>query len=343
MTSLPQHPSEGSERLRPSVAVARAARTLAAAGVEASRAEAELLAAHVLGVPRGRLALADGLTAGQLDRYDALVARRATREPLQHLTGSAGFRHLELAVGPGVFVPRPETELLAGWGVDQARLRPGATIVDPPRPGVGEIAGVGDGPLVVDLCSGSGAIALAVAQEAPGARVVAVERSPAALAWLRRNAADRAAAGDRPIEVVAADVTDPELLAGLTGRVDVLLCNPPYVPRAVLVPPEVAAHDPDEAVFGGADGLDVIRPVLARAAELLRPGGVLGVEHDDTHGVALPALLAADGRYEAVEEHRDLAGRPRFATARRRRGSVPGAPGHAEDTGGARAWQTGFS
>ncbi|WP_431894087.1 peptide chain release factor N(5)-glutamine methyltransferase [Micromonospora haikouensis] len=297
MTSLPQHPSEGSERLRPTVAVARAARVLAAAGIDAPRVEAELLAVHVLGVPRGRLALADGLTPDQLDRYDALVARRADREPLQHLTGSAAFRHLELAVGPGVFVPRPETELLAGWGVDQARA---------------------GGPLVVDLCSGSGAIALAVAQEAPAARVVAVERSPAALAWLRRNAADRAAAGDRPVEVVAADVTDPGLLSDLEGRVDVLLCNPPYVPRAVEVPPEVAAHDPDEAVFGGADGLDVIRPVLARAARLLRPGGVLGVEHDDTHGAAVPALLVADGRYEAVEEHRDLAGRPRFATARRR-------------------------
>ncbi|MFI6160890.1 MULTISPECIES: peptide chain release factor N(5)-glutamine methyltransferase [unclassified Micromonospora] len=297
MTSLPQHPSEGSERLRPTVAVARAARVLAAAGIDAPRVEAELLAVHVLGVPRGRLALADGLTPDQLDRYDALVARRADREPLQHLTGSAAFRHLELAVGPGVFVPRPETELLAGWGVDQARA---------------------GGPVVVDLCSGSGAIALAVAQEAPAARVVAVERSPAALAWLRRNAADRAAAGDRPVEVVAADVTDPGLLSDLEGRVDVLLCNPPYVPRAVEVPPEVAAHDPDEAVFGGADGLDVIRPVLARAARLLRPGGVLGVEHDDTHGAAVPALLVADGRYEAVEEHRDLAGRPRFATARRR-------------------------
>ncbi len=279
------------------MAVARAARVLAAAGIDAPRAEAELLAAHVLGVPRGRLALADGLAPDQLDRYDALVARRATREPLQHLTGTAAFRHLELAVGPGVFVPRPETELLAGWGVDHARA---------------------GSPLVVDLCSGSGAIALAVAQETPAARVVAVERSPAALSWLRRNAADRAAAGDRPVEVVAADVTDPGLLGGLEGRVDVLLCNPPYVPRAVEVPPEVAAHDPDEAVFGGADGLDVIRPVLARAALLLRPGGVLGVEHDDTHGAAVPALLAADGRYEAVEEHRDLAGRPRFTTARRR-------------------------
>ncbi|MEU8022556.1 MULTISPECIES: N5-glutamine methyltransferase family protein [Micromonospora] len=335
MTSLPQHPSEGSERLRPTVAVARAARVLAAAGIDAPRVEAELLAAHVLGVPRGRLALADGLTTDQLDRYDALVARRAAREPLQHLTGSAAFRHLELAVGPGVFVPRPETELLAGWGVDQARLRtvggqpvtggtpaPGGAPATGGLPAAGPVpAGVPTavgGPLVVDLCSGSGAIALAVAQEAPAARVVAVERSPAALAWLRRNAADRAAAGDRPVEVVAADVTDPGLLGDLEGRVDVLLCNPPYVPRAVEVPPEVAAHDPDEAVFGGADGLDVIRPVLARAARLLRPGGVLGVEHDDTHGAAVPELLAADGRYEAVEEHRDLAGRPRFATARRR-------------------------
>ncbi|WP_435826262.1 N5-glutamine methyltransferase family protein, partial [Micromonospora carbonacea] len=268
------------------MAVARAARVLAAAGIDAPRAEAELLAAHVLGVPRGRLALADGLAPDQADRYDALVARRATREPLQHLTGTAAFRHLELAVGPGVFVPRPETELLAGWGVDQARLRsggggpsiPGGSAVPGGSsvPG-GSVAGAAPlaagSPLVVDLCSGSGAIALAVAQETPAARVVAVERSPAALAWLRRNAADRAAAGDRPVEVVAADVTDPGLLGGLEGRVDVLLCNPPYVPRAVEVPPEVAAHDPDEAVFGGADGLDVIRPVLARAALLLRPSG----------------------------------------------------------------------
>lgn len=315
VTSLPQHPSEGTERERPSLAVARAARALAAAGVEAPRAEAEVLAAYVLAVPRGRLALADGFTPAQRERLDALVERRVAREPLQHLTGVAGFRHLELAVGPGVFVPRPETELLAGWGVAQGRRYAA--------------------PVVVDLCSGSGAIALAVAQELPAARVVAVERSPAALDWLRRNADDRAAAGDTPIEVVAADVTDPDLLADLVGRVDVLLCNPPYVPRSVVVSPEVAGYDPDEAVFGGADGLDVIRPVLARAAMLLRPGGALGVEHDDTHGAAVPALLAADGRYAHVEEHRDLVGRPRFATASRR------ADGQHADPGP--AWQTGSS
>lgn len=315
MTPIPQHPSKGTERELPSRVVARAARVLAAAGVEAPRAEAEQLAAYVLDVPRGRLALVDGFSPAQRDRLAALVERRAAREPLQHLTGTAGFRHLELAVGPGVFVPRLETELLAGWGIEQAR-RSAA-------------------PLVVDLCSGSGAIALAVAQELPGARVVAVERSPAALDWLRRNAADRVAAGDTPIEVVAADVTDPDLLAGLAGRVDVLLCNPPYVPRAVTVPPEVAGYDPDEAVFGGADGLAVIRPVLARAAELLRPGGSLGVEHDDTHGATVPALLAADGRYERVEEHPDLAGRARFATASRR------SDGRHDDP--APAWQTGSS
>ncbi|MFD6259991.1 peptide chain release factor N(5)-glutamine methyltransferase [Micromonospora chalcea] len=295
--------------------IARVARALAAAGVEAPRAEAEQLAAYVLQVPRGRLALADGFTPAQRDHLDALVGRRVTREPLQHLIGTAGFRLLELAVGPGVFVPRPETELLAGWGIERARER--------------------TAPLVVDLCSGSGAIALAVAQEVPAARVVAVERSPAALAWLRRNAAGRAAAGDRPVEVVAADVTGPELLADLTGRVDVLLCNPPYVPRSVTVPPEVAGHDPDEAVFGGADGLDVIRPVVRRAATLLRPGGAIGIEHDDTHATAVPALLRGDGRYDRVEEHRDLAGRPRWASASRRADGT-----HAET---ARAWQTDSS
>ncbi|MEU7714200.1 peptide chain release factor N(5)-glutamine methyltransferase [Micromonospora chalcea] len=315
MTALPQHPSEGTERERPSLVIARVARALAAAGVEAPRAEAEQLAAYVLQVPRGRLALADGFTPAQRDHLDALVGRRVTREPLQHLIGMAGFRLLELAVGPGVFVPRPETELLAGWGIERARER--------------------TAPLVVDLCSGSGAIALAVAQEVPAARVVAVERSPAALAWLRRNAADRAAAGDRPVEVVAADVTGPELLADLTGQVDVLLCNPPYVPRSVTVPPEVAGHDPDEAVFGGADGLDVIRPVVRRAATLLRPGGAIGIEHDDTHATAVPALLRGDGRYDRVEEHRDLAGRPRWASASRRADGT-----HAET---ARAWQTDSS
>ncbi|GGM44080.1 release factor glutamine methyltransferase [Micromonospora sonchi] len=317
MTTEPQHPSEGTGRRRATPVVAHAARDLADAGVPSARAEAELLAAYVLGVPRGRLALADGFTDGQLERFRTLVRRRSAREPLQHLTGSAGFRHLELAVGPGVFVPRPETELLAGWAVERARDGGGAE------------------PLVVDLCSGSGVIALSVAQEVPAARVIAVERSPAALSWLLRNAAARAAAGDRPIEVVEADATDPDLLAELVGQVDVLVCNPPYVPRSVAVPPEVAGHDPAEAVFGGADGLAVIGPVIHRAATLLRAGGGLGIEHDDTHGAVVPDLLAADGRYAAIVDHQDLAGRPRFVTASRRPDRP--APGPAD------TWQTGSS
>jgi release factor glutamine methyltransferase len=276
---------------------------LAAQGVESARADAEVLAAHVLGVPRGRVALSSGFTPDQVDRYDRLVARRGRREPLQHLLGSAAFRRIELAVGPGVFVPRPETELLAGWGVDRARA-----------------AGSDRGrrPVVIDLCAGSGAIALSVAHEVPSARVMAVERAESALDWLRRNATTRAVAGDSPIEVVAADVTAADLLSELAGQVDVLLCNPPYVPERMAVPPEVADHDPAEAVFAGADGLAVIRPVVRRAGDLLRPGGVLGIEHDDSHADSVPALLRQDGRYAGIVDHRDLAGRPRFATARRR-------------------------
>ncbi|NLU76815.1 peptide chain release factor N(5)-glutamine methyltransferase [Micromonospora sp. HNM0581] len=323
MTTAPQHPSEGTRRHRPTPVIAGASRTLAAAGVTSARVEAELLAAHVLGIPRGRLALVDGFTDEQLDGYRRLVERRSRREPLQHLTGTAAFRHLELAVGPGVFVPRPETELLAGWGVDQAR--------QVARTG-GERAGGRVEPLVVDLCSGSGAVALSVAAEVPQARVVAVERSPEALSWLRRNAAIRVAAGDRQVEVVAADVTDPKLLDGLVGRVDVLLCNPPYVPLVVAVPPEVADHDPAEAVFGGADGLDVIRRVIDRAGFLLSPGGVLGIEHDDSQGTVLPALLAADGRYAGIVDNRDLADRPRFVTASRLADRPP--------SGAASTWQT---
>jgi release factor glutamine methyltransferase len=165
-------------------------------------------------------------------------------------------------------------------------------------------------PTVVDLCAGTGAIALSVAQENPGARVYAVENSPAALPWLYRNAGAE-------ITVVEGDVTDPALLSRLDGTVDLVLCNPPYVPDGTPVPPEVGEYDPHAAVFAGPDGLAVIRPVIARAAGLLRPRGWLGVEHDDRHRDAVPALLRAAGAYTDVADHDDLAGRPRFATARR--------------------------
>ncbi len=298
MTGAYEHPLAGTERTPLPPVLARAVQELSAAGVASPRVDAELLAAHVLDVGRGRLPLIDAIGAGDQRRFEELVTRRAARIPLQHLLGSAAFRHLELAVGPGAFVPRPETELLTGWGIEAA-------------------AAAGAAPIVVDLCSGTGAIALAVADELPGARVTAVERSAAALVWLRRNAAAGTAAGHAAIDVVQGDVTDPELLRSRDGTVDVVLCNPPYVPDCTPVPEEVLAHDPPEAVFGGPDGLAVIRPVVALAARLLRPGGAVGIEHDDVHATAVPELLRADGRFVDVTDHDDLSGRPRFATARR--------------------------
>lgn len=292
-------------------AVARAAARLAAAGVASPRADAESIAAHVLGVPRGALALVGEFPPPQRRRFEELVGRRAERVPLQHLTGAVGFGHLELAVGAGVFIPRPETELLAEWAV--TTLRQESTM--------------SASPVVVDLCSGAGALALEIAHQVPGARVYAVERSAAALEWLRHNAATRAAAGDPPVAVTAADATDPGALAELDGTVDLVVCNPPYVPEGTPVPVEVAGHDPAEAVFAGPDGLTVIEPVIRRAAALLRPGGWFGVEHDDSHGAAVPALLRRGGWFEQVTDHRDLAGRPRFCTARRAGGRLASCEG----------------
>jgi release factor glutamine methyltransferase len=258
--------------------------------------DAELLAEHAFGVPRGRLTLFEP-DPYQLELLRDLVERRSRRVPVQHLTGRAPFRYLDLAVGPGVFVPRPETELLVDWGLST-------------------LSGA-DAPVVVDLASGSGAIALAVATECPQATVYAVERSREALAWLRRNASAIRTATGSDVSIVDGDVTDPATVSDLDGRVDLVLCNPPYVPDATPVEEEVRGYDPAEAVFGGPDGLDVIRPVIARVATLLRPGGWVGIEHDDSHAGAVPDLLRAAGAYDAVREHADLAGRPRFATARR--------------------------
>jgi release factor glutamine methyltransferase len=274
-----------------------AARRLADAGVESPRVDAELLLAHTLSLPRARLLTLDDVPDDVAIRFGELLTQRADRVPLQHLTGRAPFRHLELAVGPGVFVPRPETEQLAGWTIERSSGIPQ--------------------PLVVDLGSGSGALALSIAQENPGARVVAVERDPGAIEWTRHNAAARAAAGDTPVEVLFGDMTEPQLLASLDGTVDVVVSNPPYVPDGARVPREVADHDPPLALWGGPDGLDVVRSLLRTAARLLRPGGLLGIEHADQQGRSLPALVRAHGGFVDVEDHPDLAGRPRFTTARR--------------------------
>jgi release factor glutamine methyltransferase len=278
--------------------VADAARRLADAGVDSPRVDAEELLASVLGVSRGRLLTLVSVPDDVAVRFGTLVDQRADRVPLQHLTGRAPFRFLELAVGPGVFVPRPETEQLTGWALER-------------------LAGAA-APVVVDLGAGSGAIALSIAHECSGARVTAVERDAGAIEWTRHNAAARADAGDTPVEVLSGDMTDPALLSDLDGTVDLVVTNPPYVPDGAVVPREVAEHDPPLALWGGPDGLDVVRGLLVTAARLLRPGGWLGIEHADQQGSALPALVRAHGAFDEVTDHPDLAGRPRFTTARRR-------------------------
>ena len=226
--------------------------------------------------------------------YDGLVARRAAREPLQHLTGTAAFRYVELAVGPGVFVPRPETELLAGWAIEHAQA----------------VVNAGRVPVVVDLCTGSGAIALSVATEVPAAEVHAVELGDAAVEWAARNLAGSG------VDLRHGDMA--EAFPELDGTVDVVVCNPPYIPLEAYesVAPEARDHDPELALFSGADGLDAIRVLESRAALLLRVGGVVGFEHADVQGESAPAVFAATGRWADVRDHADLAGRARFTTAR---------------------------
>lgn len=270
--------------------LAGAASRLRDAGVASPEHDAAELLAHVLGTERPRLALVDEVGAADLAAYDVLVTRRAAREPLQHLTGVAWFRHVSVEVGPGVFTPRPETELLAGWAIEAA-----ASL---------------DAPVVVDLCTGSGVIAKAVADEVPAATVHAVEADPAAHGWALRNLAGTAV--DLRLGDFATAFDD------LLGGVDVVVCNPPYVPLEAWesVALEARDHDPHLALFSGADGLDAIRVLAVRAAELLRPGGVLGVEHADVQGESVPAVLTATGRWAQVRDHEDLTGRPRFTTAR---------------------------
>ena len=274
-----------------------ATRELTQAGVASAGSDAQELAAHLLGVPRTRLGLQPPVEPDWVATYRALVRRRASRVPLQYLTGTAVLGRTTVEVGPGVFIPRPETEMLVEWVLDA---------VSAVR-----------APVVVDLCSGTGVIALAIAEARPEAVVYAVERSPAALAWARRNLDRHLDAGGTPIELRAGNVTDRALLEDLDAAADLVTANPPYVPSGAQVEPEVSAHDPAEAVFAGEDGLELIRTLIPVAAGLLKPGGVLAVEHDDSHGESVPALLRARGVLAEVKDHRDLNGRPRFATARR--------------------------
>ena len=285
-------------------ALATAHRRLDEAGVTSPSADAHLLAAHVLGVARGelsrRVVLGYELADDEAARLAEVVGLRAGRVPLQHLTGLAPFRGLDLLVGPGVFVPRAETELVAGWAVSAAR----------------DVVAAGRDPLVVDLCTGSGAIALAVADEVPQARVVAVELGADAVAWAARNV-ERLGLGDR-VDLRAGDATraDAVVLADVAGSVDVVAANPPYIPPdAEPVEPEVRDHDPALALYGGGDdGLAVPGAVVATAARLLHPGGVLLMEHGELQGAATRAF-ASGPEWAGARTERDLTGRDRALVA----------------------------
>ena len=290
--SAPDPPGPPSlDRYQLRAAVRSAARRLAAAGVASPEVDARLLAEHLLGTP---LVLSDGAGEDFLPAYLALVGRRAGREPLQHVLGVMWLRGLELQVRPGVFVVRPETEVVAGEAIEAARALPT--------------------PLVVDLCTGSGAIAAAVAVEAPGARVVAVEIDGAAAALARENC-ERLAPGR--VEVVGADATAPGTLADLDGCVDVVVSNPPYVPADEMPDQPEALADPAGALYGGSpDGTAVPRLVARRALGLLAPGGALVMEHSPSQSAAMRRAAESLG-YCCASTHRDLAGRDRYLVAER--------------------------
>lgn len=282
----------------------RATQQLMRAGVPSARHDAEQLAAFVLAMPRSQVVAAairgDDVQLGA--RFDDLVDERARRTPLQHLTGQAPFRDLVLDVGPGVFVPRPETEVVAGAAIDEAQ----------------RLVTLGQAPVVVDLCTGSAAIALAVASEVPGSVVHAVELSADAVAWAARNVQRVGVAVDLRQGDAATAFED------LDDHVDVVVSNPPYIPPgSEPTDPEVRDHDPRVALYGGGpDGLAVPVQVAATAARLLRPGGLFVMEHADVQQPRAVELLRqargpAGPLWSDVAGHADLSGRPRFVTARR--------------------------
>ena len=274
-------------------AIDSATTLLADAGIDSARYDAEELAAHLAGTERGRLSLLGPPDDLFFDHYNAAVAARSRRVPLQHLTGTAAFGPLTLSVGPGVFIPRPETEAILEWAVAQSL---------PVKP------------VVVDVCTGSGALALALARHWPDARVIGLDDSDAALDYARRNAA-----GTR-VEFLRADVTDSVLLTELDGQVDLVVSNPPYVPDGAELEPEVVDHDPPHAVFGGPDGMAVIPAVARLAGRLLRPGGLFAVEHDDTTSSMTAETISSTELFDDILARTDLTGRPRFVTARSKGG-----------------------
>lgn len=293
---------------------------LSNAGIDSAATESAELLAHVLAVPRNRLFMQDAVTEENRIAFERLMAKRLNRIPLQHITGTAAFRRIELGVGPGVFIPRPESELVA-----EAAIR-----------FLNEL----DEPVAVDLCAGSGAITISLAIEVPGTRVIGIELSPEAFPWLEQNI--RKFDPVIPIEVHQIDATDfaDQVFVALSGQCDAVTCNPPYIPQEMIPrDPEVRIHEPAMALYGGPDGLDVIRGIAKTAALLLKPGGLLVIEHADVQGpeagelgvvsvlrgAQLDTELATyiqgtpgDSLYTEVGDRQDFNQRPRFTVATRR-------------------------
>ena len=260
-----------------------------------SSVDAEILFAHLLGLTRMELhnpiALERALAeisdeSAIVDGYAQLVQRRCNHEPVQYLTGTAGFRNLDLAVGPGVLVPRPETE-----GLVEEVLKHIANLPGPVS--------------VIDLGAGSGAMAISIATEALNTHVIAVEKSPEAIEWLKQNVAFY----DESIRIVQGDVAD--VLDGV--KCDVVVANPPYVPDSQSLPKDVATFEPAIALFGGSDGLELPKRFIAAAARLLKAGGLLAIEHTETQGESIANLLSTD--FTQISLHLDLTGRPRWTSA----------------------------
>jgi release factor glutamine methyltransferase len=275
--------------------LASAAWRLRHAGVASPDHDAEVMLSAMLDVPRTRLGLADELTPDEERAFDAMVVRRARREPLQHILGRATFRYVDVEVGPGVFVPRPETEALAGWAIDHLR----------------RLRTMQPTPVAVDLCTGSAAMALSIATEVPEVTVHAVEVSDRACAYAARNL------NGSGVQLHEGDIADA--LPLLDGSVDVVVSNPPYIPLAAYdsVDAEARNYDPPVALWAGPDGLDMVRLVEQVAARLLRSGGVVGCEHADVQGEVATAVFSRSGHWTQVRDRADLAGRPRFVTASR--------------------------
>lgn len=273
--------------------IARGTAAFQAAEIESAVVDAELITAFVLGISRGELQ-AKAITGDSIAdtaTIEALFARRAAREPLQHLTGEAYFRNLTLKVGKGVFVPRPETELLASLAIDAAK----------------EFTN----PVVIDLCAGSGALGIAIATELPSATVFAVEKSEDAFKYAEENYKKLAPNAT----VILGDAADA--FQELNGKAQVLVSNPPYIPAGMVpIYPEVALHDPALALYSGDDGLDLIRVISKRGQELLVPGGTIALEHADMQSEAVVQLLLNDG-WQEVFDHKDFNGRPRAVTAKK--------------------------